>query len=214
MQSGTLAWLSYIVLWVVVIVQVALTLALARMVGRISRNIPITGARVVNPGPEISRLMPDLETSDLSGNPVSFRFPRDRGLFLLYISPHCSTCAGLVPSARRFFKEISSQTDAIWVMVSGSQETQLEYALQNGLTNFPVTAEEQLPPGWRVRGAPFGLWIDGAGQVRSKGMVNYREHLESLRNAAEMGHASMESYVSAAAEQAELDRERLRASSQ
>jgi methylamine dehydrogenase accessory protein MauD len=213
MHWGTLAWLSYIVLWVVVIAQGILTLALARMVGRLSRNTPLTGARVINPGPEINSLMTDLETTDLRGNSISFRFPRDRGLFLLYVSPHCSTCVSLVPSARRFFKEISSQTDAIWVMVSGSQEAQLEYAVRNDLTKYPITAEEQLPPGWRVRGAPFGLWIDASGRVSSKGMVNYREHLESLRNAAKMGHASVESYVSAAAEQKELDHEKLRASS-
>src|ERR1700680_2445198 len=105
MQLVTLAWLSYLVLWVVVIVQVALPLAFARMVGRLSRNSPLTGARTVNPGPEINSLMTDLETTDLMGNPITFRFPRDRGLFLLYVSPHCSTCVGLVPSARRFFKE-------------------------------------------------------------------------------------------------------------
>lgn len=199
--------LSFYVLWAVVVVQVILTLALARLVGQLHRRLPPSGARVIDPGPEIGQFVEDWEGTDVLANPVSFQFPRVRGLFLLYLSPHCSSCAALLPSARRFFKEIASEADGVWVMVIGSTETQIDYARKNGLTSHPVIVESQLPPSWRLQGAPFGVWISAAGQVQTKGMVNHREHLESLRHAAATGHASIQSYLEAQAEREEQERE-------
>jgi methylamine dehydrogenase accessory protein MauD len=207
MNWTSIGWASYAVLWIVVLVQVILTLALARAVGRLVRRSPPSGARVINPGPELGSSVSDWEGTDLLGERVSVRFPRKRGLFLLYISPHCSTCAGLLPSAKRFFNEIAAEADSAWVMVSGSLQAQISYARENELTRHPVAAEEQLPPSFRVGGAPFGLWIDSAGHVRAKGMVDRREHLESLRNAVKTGHPSIESYVAARAEETERERE-------
>jgi len=207
MKWTTIGWISYLVLWAVVVSQVVLTLALARMVGQLRRRNPPSGARVINPGPEIDSFVEDWEGTDLLGNPVSIKFPRERGLFLLYISPHCTVCAGLIPSAKRFFKEIETEADSIWVMVLGKRETQINYARENGLTKHHIVAEDQLPVSFRIEGAPFGLWVNSSGQVQAKGMVDRREHLESLRYAAEIGHSSIQSYISALAEEEEQERE-------
>lgn len=212
MHWTTIGWISYLVLWIVVILQVVLTLALARAIGQLRRHTPPSGARLVNPGPEIDTYVGAWEGTDLLGNPVSFRFPRERGLFLLYVSPHCSICEGLLPSAKRFFKEIAAEADGAWVMVLGSREAQISYARENDLTRYPVAAEDQLPATLRLEGAPFGLWIDAAGRVKAKGMVDRREHLESLRYAVKLGHPSVESYVAARVEEQEQERERQAAS--
>jgi len=212
MHWTTIGLTSYFVLWIVVVLQVILTLSLARAVGQLRRRSPPSGARLVNPGPEIDTYVGDWEGTDLVGNPVNFRFPRERGLFLLYVSPHCSLCSGLLPSAKRFFKEIAAEADGVWVMVLGSREAQIFYARENELTRYPVAAEEQMPARMRVEGAPFGLWINAQGQVKAKGMVDRREHLESLRHAARIGHPSIESYVAARVEEEEQERERRTAS--
>lgn len=197
MEWTTAGFISYIVLWVVVVIQIILTLALARLVGQLNRRIPPSGARVIDPGPEIGEFVGSWEGVDLLGNNISFEFPGDRGLFLLYISPHCSSCTALLPAAKHFFKEISNAVESSWVMVMGNRDTQLRYVKKNGLTRHPVLVEKSLPPSWRVKGAPFGLWIDSDGFVKTKGMVNHREHLESLWNAAKTGHASYEGYATA-----------------
>lgn len=57
-------------------------------------------------------------------------------------------------------------------------------------------------------GAPFGLWVGADGKVKAKGMVDRREHLESLLHAAEIGHPSIQSYVTALAEEEEQKRQR------
>jgi methylamine dehydrogenase accessory protein MauD len=200
MEWLTILVISHVVLWVVVLVQALLLLALARLVGQLmSRRFRASGARVIDPRPDIGTVVDSWEATDLFGKVVRIQFPRERGLFLLYLSPYCSICAGLLPGAKHFLKEIAADAEGLWVLILGTGETQVKYARENGLALQPVLAEDQLPPAWRVGGGPFGLWINAAGEVRAKGMVNSREHLESLRHAVVLGHASVQSYVAAQA---------------
>ncbi len=89
-----------------VLLQVVLVLALARLVGQLmSRRFPMSGARVIDPGPDIGATVESWEGVDLSGDPLSLRFPRERALFLLYLAPHCTAwrgcCRRLGTSSRR-----------------------------------------------------------------------------------------------------------------
>jgi len=173
-----------------------------------SRHFPMSGARVIDPGPEIGTTVVSWEGADLAGSPLSLRFPRQRALFALYLAPHCTVCTRLLPSARHFFKEIAPAADAIWVMTQGvTPEALKAYAHEHGLEALPGVSEEALLPSWRVGGAPFGLWVGADGKVKAKGMVDRREHLESLLLAAELGHPSIQSYVAARAEKEEQRRE-------
>src|SRR5438552_1126768 len=105
MDWTTLALVSHVLLWLVVLVQVILTLALARLVGQLmNRRFPALGARVIDPGPELGATLDGWEGTDLVGKPVRFTFPRPRGLFVFYLSPFCKMCARLLPAARQFVK--------------------------------------------------------------------------------------------------------------
>lgn len=197
MDWTTLGVVSHLLLWVVVLVQVVLTLALARLVGQLmNRRFPALGARVIDPGPELGATLDGWEGTDLAGDPVRFHFPRPRGLFVCYLSPHCRVCTRLLPTARQFVKEIAAEAEGVWVLVLGSRQAKLNYAREHGLTPQTVLAEEDLPLPWRLGGAPFGVWISATGEVKAKGMTNNREHLESLRNAARTGHPTFQSYYS------------------
>lgn len=206
MEVSPLAVVSYVVLWAIVLALVALTLSLARLVGRLSRRLPPGAARVIDPGPEVGESIEGWKSIDLLGRPVEFHFPRERGLLLVYVSAHCSTCAALLPAAKSFMREIARETEGAWVMVFGSGSTEIGYARQHGLDTAPVLTEKSLPATFQLEGAPFACWVDPMGIVRAKGMVNHREHLESLARAVELGHGSMDSYLTELAEQQELER--------
>src|ERR1700687_6118901 len=121
MEWPSILLISHVVLWIVVLLQALLLLALARLVGQLmSRRFPAGGARVIDPGPEIGSVVDGWVSTDLLGHPLRFHFPRERDLFLLYVSPHCRVCAGLLPPAKRFLKEIFPEAEAFWVMVLGS----------------------------------------------------------------------------------------------
>ena len=42
---------------------------------------------------------------------------------------------------------------------------------------------------------PYAVLIDERGIIRAKGMINTREHLESLFNAKELGVGSVQDYL-------------------
>jgi methylamine dehydrogenase accessory protein MauD len=203
--------ISHVVLWIVVLAQGALLIAMARLLGRLNRRVLPVGARMIDPGPEIGAGIPEWVAVDYFGKTVEATFPRGRGFLFVYISPHCSVCAALLPSAKRIFREVGDEAEGVWVMVSGSRERRIEYANQSRLTGHPVFGEEDLPPQLRLEGAPFALWVGADGMVRAKGMVNHREHLESLRNAASTGHPTLESKM---AEWAEAEDRAARAASE
>ena len=58
---------------------------------------------------------------------------------------------------------------------------------------------EQLGVTYRVSRLPFAVLLDGEGVVTAKGLVNSREQLESLFNAAETGYASIQDFASRSA---------------
>jgi methylamine dehydrogenase accessory protein MauD len=210
MDWTTIGLVSHLLLWAVVLVQVVLTLALARLVGQLmSRRFPALGARVIDPGPELGTTVDGWEGTDLHGTSVQFPIPRPRGLFLFYLSPHCSICTKLLPTVKQFFKEIAAEAEGVWVFVLGSKQARLAYAQQHELTQQTVLAEENLPLAWRLGGAPFGVWISATGEVKGKGMTNNREHLESLRNAARTGHPTFQSFFTEQAAQQAAAPERL-----
>ena len=63
------------------------------------------------------------------------------------------------------------------------------------LAEFPYIVSTQLGLTYQVGKLPFAVLIDEAGVVRSKGLTNNREHLESLFEAKERGVSSIQEYV-------------------
>jgi methylamine dehydrogenase accessory protein MauD len=48
---------------------------------------------------------------------------------------------------------------------------------------------------YRVGKLPYAVLVDAGGVIRAKGLVNTREHLESLFNAKEKGVGSVQEYL-------------------
>ena len=68
-----------------------------------------------------------------------------------------------------------------------------EYRLQR----FAYLLSSELGLGYRVGRLPHAVLIDPQGIIRSTGLVNSREHLESLFEADERGVATLQDYMAA-----------------
>jgi methylamine dehydrogenase accessory protein MauD len=55
-----------------------------------------------------------------------------------------------------------------------------------------------------VNRLPYAVLLDGAGVLRAKGLVNSREHLESLFEARERGVASLQDWLAREVETREV----------
>jgi methylamine dehydrogenase accessory protein MauD len=68
------------------------------------------------------------------------------------------------------------------------------------LTSFPYVVSQSLGMAYQVSRLPYAVLIDAQGVLRARGIVNSREHLESLFEAKRLGFASIQEYFEAAAQ--------------
>lgn len=186
---------SHILLWCAVIVLAALVAALARQVGILHERIAPAGAlsltQQVKPGDTPTAL--DLDTSD--GVPIRIGGPRlARSQLIFWASPDCSLCKTMLPVLRSVAAAEAGWLDVV-LAGDGSAPAYRAMAASHGLADVPLVLSEALGRAFGVAKLPFAVLIDEAGTVAALGLVNSREHLESLFEAKERGVASIQEYL-------------------
>jgi methylamine dehydrogenase accessory protein MauD len=111
---------------------------------------------------------------------------------LLFVSPHCPLCKDLIPIAKNFAK--SEKMDIVFI---GDDEVSEQRAMIARLEigGMPFVNSSIIGRSFHVDRLPHAVVIGDTGTVLSKGLVNSREHLESLVTAHEMGVVSVQDYL-------------------
>ena len=193
---------SNIVLWVLVVVLALVVLALARQVGILHERVAPAGALQPTEGPKVGELTEAMQLEDLNGNPVTVGGVDDGGLatFVLFISPTCPVCKSLVPTAKSLAKKESARMRLLFASDGDKREQHLAYAQDLQLDDYPYVLSQEFGMAYHVSKLPFALLIGADGSLQSKGLVNTREHLESLVEAMDSGIATLQDYVSLVAD--------------
>lgn len=188
---------SNIVLWVLVIVLALIVLALARQVGILHERVAPAGALQPVEGPKVGELTEAMQLDDLVGEPVTIGGENADGLatFVLFISPTCPVCKSLVPTAKSLARKEASRMRLVFASDGDSREQHVAYAKDLGLDDYPYVLSQALGMNYQVSKLPFALLIGADGTLQSKGLVNTREHLESLIEAMDSGVATLQEYV-------------------
>jgi methylamine dehydrogenase accessory protein MauD len=84
-----LGTISYILLWLVVILEGIFILALARQIGILHGRIGSAGARTINAGPKIGEPAPILDIKDINDQKVVSGSKYGLLTLLLFVSPGC-----------------------------------------------------------------------------------------------------------------------------
>jgi len=169
--------------------------ALARQVGVLLERISPMGALVTNAGPRIGELAPIHRLASLNGESVSIGGAAARAKLLFFISPTCPICKRLLPAVKSIRSSEGAWLDII-LASDGEEAEHRAFIGQSDLHAFPYVLSTQLGMSYRVERLPFAVLLDNAGTIRSKGLVNNREQLESLFNAHETGIASIQQFLS------------------
>jgi len=190
--------ISNIVLWVVVLALLAVVLALTRQLGVLHERIAPVGALMLNRGLAVGEKAPAVEVDDLNGGRLHVGSPRTDGksTLLLFVSPTCPVCKSLLPIVKSSGKDERDWLDVI-LASDGDPEEHREFARANGLTGVPYVVSAPLGMTYQVSRLPFAALLDEAGVLRARGLVNSREHLESLFEAKRLGVASLQDYFAA-----------------
>jgi len=192
--------MSNVLLWVLVLVLAVVVLALARQVGVLHERISPAGALMLNRGLTVGEPAPALEVADLEGRAHRVGSPRSdgRSTLLLFVSPTCPVCKTLLAAVKS-----SSRDERAWMDVilasDGDRAEQSEFVRAQGLDGIPYVVSAALGLAYQVSRLPFAALLGERGILRARGLVNSREHLESLFEAKRLGVASLQEYFSSTA---------------
>ena len=192
--------ISNLVLWVLVLVLSTVVLALARQLGVLHERIAPAGALMLNRGLTVGEPAPVLELADLDGRAHRLGSPRadGRSTLLLWVSPSCPVCKSLLAAVKSSASDERSWMDVI-LASDGDRSEQLEFVRAQGLNGVPYIVSSALGLAYQVSRLPFAALLDEQGILRARGLVNSREHLESLFEAKRLGVASLQEYFSSTA---------------
>jgi methylamine dehydrogenase accessory protein MauD len=187
---------SNALLWIAVVCLIGIVLALLRQVGILHERIAPAGALVGREGPRPGEAAPVLEVEDWSGHRLRLgdRDAEARGTLLFFVSPTCPVCKTLLPHARSVC-ESEDRRARLVVASDGLREEHAAFVREHGLERGHYVLSAALGLAYQVGRLPYAVLIDADGVVRARGLVNTREHLESLFEARAQGVASVQEYV-------------------
>jgi methylamine dehydrogenase accessory protein MauD len=186
---------SVIVLWIVVLCLLAVVLALTRQLGVLHERIAPVGALMLNRGLAVGEPAPKIDVVDLHGANLRLGAPRSDGksTLLLFVSPTCPVCKSLLPIVKSSGRDERDWLDII-LASDGNTDEHRDYIRANGLAGIPYVLSAPLGMTFQVSRLPFAALLDEAGVLRARGLINSREHLESLFEAKRLGVASLQDY--------------------
>jgi methylamine dehydrogenase accessory protein MauD len=191
---------SNAILWVVVLALTLALLAVVRQLGVLHERIAPVGALMLAKGLKVGELAPRVEATDLEGRALVLGGARadGRSTLLMFVSPTCPVCKALLPVLRS-----SRSGESGWLEIvlasDGELAAQREFVRAQRLAEFPYVVSAPLGLAYQVSRLPFAALVDAQGILRARGIVNSREHLESLFEAKRLGFASIQEYFEAAA---------------
>lgn len=184
---------AVIVLGFVVTVLVLVVLALARQIGILHTRLAPAGALLNTQGPEIGSPAPQVAAQDIDGNPIALGGPGVQPLLLLFVSPSCPVCKELVPVAQSLARR--EKLRLVFASDGGEAERHRAYIERMNISTYPYVVSAEVGMRFAADKLPYAALVDREGVLRSRGLVNSREHLESLVEAMISGFDSIQDYL-------------------
>jgi methylamine dehydrogenase accessory protein MauD len=187
-----------VLLTLVVLVLVFAVIALARQIGILHTRLAPAGALMTTAGPKLGEKVSNMSIPDIHGKPVEIgatgaNANAGKAQLLLFVSPSCPICKELVPTAKSVAR--SENVSLIFGSDGGKADQHLQYIEKMDLQKYPYIVSLELGMRFEVAKLPYAVLIDESGVMRSKGLVNSREHLESLVLAMQSGYESIQDYM-------------------
>lgn len=190
-----LVTVSLVLLWILVLILGALVFALARQVGVLHERVAPAGALAMNQRLSVGDDAPVVRAERIGGEPIVFGEPSAAGRSTLafFLSPTCPVCKTLLPTLKSISAREGSWLDLVFASDGEGHES---FIAEYGLGAYPYVVSQELGLLYGVGKLPYAVLVDEAGKVAAFGLVNSREHIESLFEAKERGVESIQDYLS------------------
>ena len=200
--------ISNALLWLLVVALAGIAAALARQVGVLHERLAPLGALATASGPTPGEAAPVLLAPALSGASIRIGGADESGrrTLLFFASPSCPMCKTLLPTVRR---AAAGEEVRLVYASDGDPAEHAAFAREQALDPASYVLSRELGLRSEVAKLPYAVLIDAAGIVRAKGIVNTREHVESLFEAERLGVPTIQAHLALAAADRSPDPERI-----
>ena len=187
--------IAHVSVWLLVAGLIVLVLLLARQVAALDAQVAPAGALAVNDVLEVGATGPVMNLETLDGRSVAVGGARTRSQLLLFVAPHCPVSASLVPVLGSL-----SRTEPwldLLLISDGEQDDHEAFSARPGNRGLDYVLSEALGRSCGVGKVPYAVLLDEGGRIAGFGIVNSREHLESLFEAKASGVPSIQAFMAA-----------------
>jgi methylamine dehydrogenase accessory protein MauD len=188
---------STVLLWLVVLLLGFLLLGALRSLGllrwRLEQLEATTPKRLGRDGLKRGKKAPDFTLPSAAGPEVALHDFAGRKVLLVFTQAGCSPCHAIVPELNRLGGDVQ-----VLVVNNGEPAATRQWAAELK-PRFPVLMQEgfSVSKRYEVFATPFAFLIDERGVIRSKGIINNKQHigfvLSGAGDAAMNGQAEPES---------------------
>ncbi len=188
--------IAVVVQWVLLLLLCTAVLLLFRQVGMLHERLGPVGALTLPGGVAVGDPAPRFDLLSLSGLPVRVgdMDKQGRDTLVFFLSPRCPMCKSLIPIVKSIARE-ESETLRVVLASDGDEALQHEMIRNEKLEAFPLVLSSDLGIAYAVSKLPYAVLIAADGTVAAKGLINNREHFESLFEARRQGVASLQQFM-------------------
>lgn len=190
----TILYVCLGLLWLVVIGLCAVVFALTRQIGLLHERIAPVGALMTQAHPEVGTSAPRLEGRHVGGGTLAIGGPLPSGQaqLLFFVSSQCPVCKKLIPIA----KSVAQAENLQLIFIGDAPEAEQRAFIKTfALEGYSFINGPEFGMGFQVDNLPYAVLLDDAGKIAARGLVNTREHLESLAVAKLTGYSSAQAYL-------------------
>ncbi|MEK9871727.1 MAG: hypothetical protein VW831_18555, partial [Gammaproteobacteria bacterium] len=110
-------------------------------------------------------------------------------------SPGCPVCKSLLPVVQSVAGDEQASIQILYASDGETEATHQRYAEEQDIPASRYVLSTELGLALGVNKLPFAALLDSDGVLKARGLVNNREHVESLLTAAEMDVSSLQEYL-------------------
>jgi len=185
---------AVVILWILVVALVIVVFALARQVGVLYERVAPAGALMINTQLKVGDAAPRIAVESLTGNQFEVGDVQGNPQLLFFLAPDCPICKSLIPVLKSM-QRAEANVNILLLSDGDTVEAHESYVVTERLQQFEYALSEAVGRSYGVGKLPYAVLIDERGVIASLGIVNSREHLESLFEAERMGIASIQDYL-------------------
>lgn len=173
--------LATIFSWIALIILATIVYALSRQIGVLHERIKPVGALSLGKSIQVGEVAPNFQLPSHTGGAISLggRHNDGKATVLFFTSPTCPVCKTLIPILKSAARHEASWLDLAFASDGPADEHDVFIKAQQ-IESFPYILSAEVGMAYQVSKLPYAVLIDEHGIISAHGLVNNREHLESL----------------------------------